>query len=76
MNPNAYWIWPAKTLYLQNCYAGFRHDFNMEKLPPRRSTSPLTRATGSMSTDAISAVVPSAAIRTTGRTTASSSSRI
>ena len=38
MNPNAYWIWPAKTLYLQNCYAGFRHDFNMEKLP---SAAPL-----------------------------------
>ena len=34
----AYWIWPGNAFYLQNCYAGFRHDFEMESLP---SSAPL-----------------------------------
>ena len=29
----AQWIWPCGTLYLLNSYAGFRYDFDMQKLP-------------------------------------------
>ena len=38
MNPKALWIWPGNAFYMQNSYAGFRHDFNMEKMP---SSAPL-----------------------------------
>ena len=32
MNPKALWIWPGNAFYMQNSYAGFRHDFKMEKM--------------------------------------------
>ena len=31
--PEARWIWPKISMYLLNCYAGFRYDFNQENLP-------------------------------------------
>ena len=34
----AKWIWPARAMYLQNCYAGFRYDFELNDLP---QTAPL-----------------------------------
>ena len=34
----AKWIWPARAMYLQNCYAGFRYDFKLNDLP---QTAPL-----------------------------------
>ena len=39
MRPSAKWIWPGGAMYLQNCYAGFRHDFSLERLP---SAAPLS----------------------------------
>ena len=39
MSPSAKWIWPGGAMYLQNCYAGFRHDFSLERLP---SAAPLS----------------------------------
>lgn len=38
MNPKALWIWPGNAFYMQNSYAGFRYDFNMEEMP---SSAPL-----------------------------------
>ena len=29
----AKWIWPARAMYLQNCYAGFRYDFELNDIP-------------------------------------------
>ena len=31
--PEARWIWPKNTLYLNNSYAGFRYDFTQTELP-------------------------------------------
>ena len=35
--PEARWIWPKFSMYLMNSYAGFRHDFQQEKLPSSAS---------------------------------------
>ena len=31
--PDACWIWPRIAVYLNNSYAGFRHDFEQDSLP-------------------------------------------
>ena len=36
--PEAMWLWPNTRMYLQNCYAGFRYDFDLVTLP---SSAPL-----------------------------------
>ena len=30
---HAHWIWPQGEMYLQNCYAQFRHDFTLMEIP-------------------------------------------